>query len=386
MESTRTFEEETASRRPEDAAPASTKQLSAEPETLHNITSSEETFKTAPVPAIEPCPRCGGRLINPESLGVCESCGFCRSLSATGLQLRPQPAPVQSRLWLLQLVQPAEWIGIVLGGLAAIGLVSAVAARCLPVDSPQLTIWSTLQFSAGILSFLTAQAWALVLVLPKDASLGFTDLLLPFRLWRRAARRLPETRGPISLALWGAALATCALAFLGHVSFRPSDYQRETAVKGPWHSFLPQPELREAAKNWDDDRDKSVWDSASANLDGRADLATKADEDGSNDTRPTVQCAILGFVPEADGTPATLVLGAAHDGQFRYAGLARHGFQDNYELLERLQPLMRRETSVRGANGLRAIWVTPAMFCEVQHSGQDEQGVLRDPRIKTLRR
>ena len=261
-----------------------------------------------------------------------------------------------------------------------------MAARCLPTDSPQQTIWSTLQFSAGILSFLTAQAWALVLVLPNDASLGFTDLLLPFRLWGRAVRRLPETRGPISLALWGAALAAFALAFVGRVSFRPSDYQRETVVKGPWHSFQPQPELREAARNWDDDRNKSVWDSASASLNGRADLATKANDDGSNDTRPMVQCVILGFVPEADGTPATLVLGAAQDGQFRYAGLARHGFQDNPELLERLQPLMRRETPVRGASGLRAIWVRPALFCEVQHSGLDEQGVLRDPRIKTLRR
>src|SRR5579864_4911802 len=31
-------------------------------------------------PATVPCPRCGSKLTNPEGLGWCPSCGYCRSL------------------------------------------------------------------------------------------------------------------------------------------------------------------------------------------------------------------------------------------------------------------------------------------------------------------
>src|SRR5258708_5838541 len=31
-------------------------------------------------PAAAPCPRCGAKLINPESLGWCSKCGYCRTI------------------------------------------------------------------------------------------------------------------------------------------------------------------------------------------------------------------------------------------------------------------------------------------------------------------
>src|SRR5262249_36032173 len=40
------------------------------------------------VPAEASCPRCGSRLISPESLGLCQTCGYCRSLQESGARIR----------------------------------------------------------------------------------------------------------------------------------------------------------------------------------------------------------------------------------------------------------------------------------------------------------
>ena len=40
---------------------------------------TENSFVGAAPDAV--CPKCGGKLISPESLGLCEDCGYCRSLA-----------------------------------------------------------------------------------------------------------------------------------------------------------------------------------------------------------------------------------------------------------------------------------------------------------------
>ena len=377
MDPTRILSGHPASSIPEDVPQPGAPEVAGEPETLLNIASSEDTFKIQPAPAAEVCPRCGARLISPESLGMCEACGYCRSLAATSARPMTQPKPAG--------LKPAEWVGVVLGGLAAIALVSLIAGRCLATNSPQQMLWSTIQFSLGIVTVLGAQAWALVLVLPGDAALGLGDLFVPFRLWKRAVQRLPETRWPVSAATWGAGLAVFALVLIGHVSFLPAAYEREARLPDSrWYAFQPQRELREAMRNWAQNEDDTAWKSATEQLAGKPDLATKATETGANDdSRPAVQCVILGYVPQADGTPATLLLGTAEGGKIRYAGTARQGFPDSGGILYRLMPLQRREVPVPGAKGLKAIWVKPELLCEVQHSGVDSAGTLRDARVKT---
>src|SRR5258708_5777213 len=45
-----------------------------------------------------PCPRCGGKLVNPTSLGWCPTCGYCRSLAEDGakIPLSTEPAARQT--------------------------------------------------------------------------------------------------------------------------------------------------------------------------------------------------------------------------------------------------------------------------------------------------
>src|SRR5947209_929072 len=76
--------------------------LGAEP-TAENLvpTAPPAPAVVPPAPAAVPCPRCGGKLTNPEGLGWCPSCGYCRSLdegvskAAVAVSQGPQkPSPL----------------------------------------------------------------------------------------------------------------------------------------------------------------------------------------------------------------------------------------------------------------------------------------------------
>src|SRR5690348_15640877 len=58
---------------------------SARPSTASVVQETAAVEETASAPAeatpeVPLCPRCGGKLTNPEGLGWCPSCGYCRSL------------------------------------------------------------------------------------------------------------------------------------------------------------------------------------------------------------------------------------------------------------------------------------------------------------------
>src|SRR4051794_28944721 len=55
-----------------------------------------ETEAAAPAdPSL--CPRCGGKLTNPDGLGWCPGCGYCRSLEEEKAVAPPPPEPAAPR-------------------------------------------------------------------------------------------------------------------------------------------------------------------------------------------------------------------------------------------------------------------------------------------------
>lgn len=171
---------------------------------------------TPPVPADALCPRCGSRLVDPGSLGLCGECGYCRLLEEGASPTAP-PRPQPSALGLSEFLDLVAglplWVWVLLVGEALAVLVSVAAQLGLHEQVQHYTVWwYSVQAGAGLVALLVAQLWALMLVAPEDDRLGPKDLFLPVRLWWVAVRRLPATRWPVWIGTWGLTLLLGAAA------------------------------------------------------------------------------------------------------------------------------------------------------------------------------
>lgn len=179
-----------------------------------------------PQPVVEAraCPRCRAPLIDPDSLALCPQCGWCRALEEAACLASPRagqaerPALLGSIEFLELLCKLPAWIWGLLGGLTVAAVVAVAADSLLPARGLPRALWTTGQIGFGLGLVVAAQAWALVLLAPADDRLGARDLFLPGRLWNLTLKRLPATKGSVSLAAWGVALAAAA-AWVGGLSY-----------------------------------------------------------------------------------------------------------------------------------------------------------------------
>ena len=338
------------------------------------------------------CPRCASRLISPESLGLCERCGYCRSLEETRLRGRAsdQSGGGRERVSLVEffeaLGQLPEWSWVLLCGVACTVAVSVLGIYLMPPEPPFRAWWSAAQLSVAIAALLVAQAWALILVAPYDDHIGAMSLIFPARVWWLACRRLPATRWPVWLGAWGTASALGAALLVGGLGywfedqqFDPSSYQK---------SFLREPQtfdraLRDASSNLDSRSQKALFAEAGKALESVADLAIDlVKSERKNDDRETTECVVIGYTKKEDGSTNGLILATVRDGALHYAGVVHEGLEEQVDRLgQRLRDLAQRETPI-GDTNVVAIWTKPELFVEVHSSGFDEKGTLQEPNLK----
>lgn len=170
---------------------------------------------TAPAPATTtPCPKCTQPLTDAAGLGWCPACGYCRTLaespSQESLKL-PDPEPIR----------PAEeytipnWVWpLALGIALAIGV--SVWANKKVLETPfQRALWASLQIAGGILILFVGQFITLMRLAPEDEKLGFKDVILPFRLYGLAFKRLPKFSLSVWCLGWGLAVILCGFFLIG---------------------------------------------------------------------------------------------------------------------------------------------------------------------------
>src|SRR5439155_9764314 len=127
-----------------------------------------------------PCPRCGGKLIDPAGLGWCQRCGYCRSLEEDKSRLDiPRPnaaAPQGSSLGMFEfcalLAKVPSWVGPLICGAAAVVMINIPASQLLTPDSLPRAVWTTSVVVLGVLMILAAQFWALMTIVADDEELG----------------------------------------------------------------------------------------------------------------------------------------------------------------------------------------------------------------------
>ena len=329
------------------------------------------------------CPRCGAKLISPESLGWCPKCRYCRTIEQDAAKVdratnATKSSPLGATEFMNLVAKLPKWFWVMAAGAAAIALVSVASQFVLPAECLERAIWSTAQVALGLLALIAAQVWAVLVLAPEDDRLGAKDIIFSIRLWGLTTKRLPEMARQVWLGAWGAAAMLCAVLLVGGMSYWTRFYKPErVADKNLIQAVAAMAQGKATGK----DLVESVEDFAASQ-----DLTKKKEEDdGKVDKRPTIHCVIVGYNLGPDKELSELVLGALQDDQIRYAGRVKRGFspETSKDLIARLTPLTVPTPFIPDLQ-FTAIWVKPALFCEVHQSGYDEQGYLKNPRYHSL--
>jgi hypothetical protein len=171
-------------------------------------------------PAAAPCPRCKKPLIDPNGLGWCKACGYCRSL-AEGEAMAAQapemkPAASNSLAATGSAVgQTPAWFWVTLVGVLLVAGATFTCGRYLTFTPLQRALLASVQIGAGVAIMIVGQFIGLLRVAPEDATLSFKDALFPFRLYGLVFKRLPATRHTVYLGAWGIAAIVSAGIFIG---------------------------------------------------------------------------------------------------------------------------------------------------------------------------
>lgn len=191
---------------------------------------NQATATSAPPSAAVPCPRCQQPLIDPNGLGWCKACGYCRSLAESEKQAGPAPqAPAKPNTLTATgsaLGQTPRWFWIMLIGVVFIAGASFAGGHFLVLKPLERALLTTVQIGAGIILMFIGQFLGLLRVAPEESTLGFWDAVIPFRLYGLAAKRLPRTQITFFLGAWGITAIISAALFVGGL--------------GHWMNYIPK--------------------------------------------------------------------------------------------------------------------------------------------------
>src|SRR5262249_6444741 len=125
----------------------------------------------------------------------------------------PSPFGVVEFFQLLK--QIPAWAWILMGGCAAVAVVSLAADLVMPDESFERALWEAIQVISGLLAILVGRIWAIILVTSEEASIGIMDVFFSWKLWKLTIQRLPLTRKPVWMGAWGATAVACAYLIVG---------------------------------------------------------------------------------------------------------------------------------------------------------------------------
>lgn len=337
------------------------------------------------------CPRCGGKLTNPDGLGWCSQCGYCRSLEGdtTTAVLPPPDAETSKKPSALGAAEFAEtmmllprWSWPLIGGVLTIVFACLIGNGLLPEACLARAAWGTGQLLLSFVVLVGAQLWIILLVGASQDGLGPKDLFLPGRVWRTALRRLPETRGPVWLGGWSLTAMACSLALIGGFTYwfevlreaKEAEKLRALAARA---DVADRPPAREKESAEDPEREAARAEAAR----GAAEKALASGE------RSLAQCAVIGYQTDSSGQVIGLVLATSGTDKLHFAGVVETGLtpQMSKELAAKLSQLRRNEPLIPGLQVKGTFWVKPGLFCDVTHVGANKKGELQEAVLKEVR-
>jgi hypothetical protein len=174
------------------------------------------------------CPRCQKPLFDPNGLGWCKACGYCRSIAESEAQASQTPAaaaPTTLTATGSAIGQTATWVWVALVGMILVAGATFALASWLTLTPLQRALLTSVQIAAGFALMFAGQFIGLLRIAPDESTLSFKDAVFPFRLYGLIFKRLPSTRHTVYLGAWGLAAIVSAAVFIGGL--------------GHWFTYLP---------------------------------------------------------------------------------------------------------------------------------------------------
>lgn len=343
------------------------------------------------------CPRCESKLVNPQDLGWCPKCGYCRSLEADQAAARivAEPKPKSSLKHFGEfgelIARLPSWAWGTIGCIGVIIAVSIILNFMLPQeDSLARALISLVAIVVSIVAIFCVNLWALFVLGPKDPNLGPGNVFLFVGLWRNICEALPTTRRQFSSITWCITVIISACFITGGLDYWWEHYKPNRVAKVDILSAATA--LAKGAKAKNRSLEESIDDFAKM-----ADLRAKEEEERKKQkakaaARETVQCVIIGYTLNADKQLDGLLVAAILNDRIRFAGIVRKGLGPKE--VKKLQPilakLVQEKSYIPGlsADGKaevgNAIWVKPTVFCEVTHEEYDENKHFLKSEFKNL--
>jgi hypothetical protein len=341
-------------------------------------------------------------LTDPQGIGLCPRCGFCRTLAVEGVAVlasagqKPNWEPTVRGLRHALRVAPAALLTVCVALVAVVPLAYSADMRLAP-GSRERAVWSAWNLLAGLLLVGAGQAWAINLLKEMKERVSWSDLASPFQLWGLTLRRLPATAWPVGLGNSGALTILAAVVWVGGLSYwfrlYPSVDDGPAAARRADSSEETEMARVTRVLGWNLEnsaatgaRPESAPGQSPAPLGRGSAVAApgpRAPAVAAGDARPTERCVVVGFLPASEGREPGLVMATLRQGQLTFAGVVRKGLDKKPELLNRLSKISSARPLLEGIK-LNAVWVRPEMFCEVHQSGTDAKGEMVDPNLKGL--
>jgi hypothetical protein len=344
-----------------------------------------------PVPAADPvaCPRCKGKLINPQVLGWCPKCGYCRSLEkdqAAAKLVTDMPA-AKSALTRFgdmgELVAKIpSWGWIAAAGICTILILATFANYVFPQEeSLARALISLLGVVLSIIVILFTNLWALFRLGADNEHLGPKDVFLCAGIWRCICRNLPDTRRIFWTGSWCLTAFISACFIVGGFDYWWELYKPKRVAKAELLSAVDML-ARGARPEEYKSLEEAVRDMAS-----KQGLAGKllGEKKAQPVTKEITQCVIIGYTLDDDNELTSLVVAALLKDRIRYAGTVRKGFdpKKSAELLAALKPLAQPKSYIPGL-AMTATWVKPSVLCEIAHQDFDLDHHFMAPEFKGL--
>lgn len=175
------------------------------------------------VAAATQCPRCQQPLVDPEGLGWCKGCGYCKSL-AEGEKTNakapplPQEKPAQPNAVVATggaILQTPRWFWVSLIGAIIVAGGTFACAYHFKFTPLQRALLTTVQMTAGFVLMFVGQFIGVLRIAPEESTLGFWDAVIPFRLYGLIMKRLPSSSLTLYLGVWGLTAIITVNVFVG---------------------------------------------------------------------------------------------------------------------------------------------------------------------------
>jgi hypothetical protein len=182
-------------------------------------------------PAAAACPRCKQPLIDPNGLGWCKACGYCRSLQESEKQTAQEgpSAPAQPNTLTATTAAVGglpRWVWVSLLGIVLIAGATFAVGHYVALSPLNRALLSTVQIGLGVLLMFVGQFIGLLRIAPEDSNLSFKDAIFPFRLYSLVFKHMPKSQTMLYFGLWGLTAIVSAAVFVGGL--------------GHWLNYIPK--------------------------------------------------------------------------------------------------------------------------------------------------